>query len=187
MININDTIVPALSLEAIRLFNDQKSILIETNSSGIQAIKTRTNLIKTDENTLFNVKYKKFDDDFYISASDVFYNQFDQSRIKDKIVLVGSSAQGIFDLIKTPSNKIIPGVEVHATIIENILSNDFLITNHITKLIENIILILSLILVIIFTSYIRPAFFNFIFCSSDCYFIFCKFNYVQSKLFCGCL
>ena len=123
----------------------------------------------------------------YISASDVFYNQFDQSRIKDKIVLIGSSAQGIFDLTKTPSNKIIPGVEVHATIIDNILSNDFLITNHITKLIENIILILSLILVIIFTSYIRPAFFNFIFCSSDCYFIFCKFNYVQSKLFCGCL
>ena len=29
MINVNDTIVPALSLEAIRLFNDQKSILIE--------------------------------------------------------------------------------------------------------------------------------------------------------------
>ena len=158
MININDTIVPALSLEAIRLFNDQKSILIETNSSGIQSIKTRTNLIKTDENTLFNVKYRKFDDNFYISASDVFYNQFDQSRIKDKIVLIGSSAQGIFDLTKTPSNKIIPGVEVHATIIDNILSNDFLITNHITKLIENIILILSLILVIIFTSYIRPAF-----------------------------
>ncbi|MDC0558013.1 CHASE2 domain-containing protein [Candidatus Pelagibacter ubique] len=158
MININDTIVPALSLEAIRLFNDQKSILIETNSSGIQAIKTRTNLIKTDENALINVKYRKFDDNFYISASDIFYNQFDQNRIKDKIVLIGSSAQGIFDLIKTPSDKIIPGVEVHATIIENVLSNDFLITNHTTKLIENVILILSLILVIIFTSYIKPAF-----------------------------
>ena len=43
----------------------KKVFLIETNSSGIQAIKTRTNLIKTDENTLFNVKYKKFDDDLY--------------------------------------------------------------------------------------------------------------------------
>ena len=64
--------------------------------------------------------YRKFDDNFYISASDIFYNQFDQNRIKDKIVLIGSSAQGIFDLIKTPSDKIIPGVEVHATIIENI-------------------------------------------------------------------
>ena len=158
MININDTIVPALSLEAIRLFNDQKSILIETNTSGVQAIKTRTNEIKVNENTLFNVKFRRFNDDFYISASDIFYNQFDQNKIKDKIVLIGSSAQGIFDLVKTPTDKIIPGVEVHATIIENILSNDFLITNHTTKLIENVILILSLLLVIIFTSYIKPTF-----------------------------
>ena len=158
MININDTIVPALSLEAIRLFNDQKSILIETNTSGIQTIKTRTNEIKVNENTLFNVKFRRFNDDFYISASDIFYNQFDQNKIKDKIVLIGSSAQGIFDLVKTPTDKIIPGVEVHATIIENILSNDFLITNHTTKLIENVILILSLLLVIVFTSYVKPTF-----------------------------
>ena len=158
MININQSIVPALSLEAVRLFNNQKTILIETNTSGIQTIKTRTNEIKINENALLNIKYKKFNDNFYISASDIFYDQFDKENVQDKIVLIGSSAQGIFDLVKTPTDKIIPGVEVHANIIENILLNDFLITNSTTKLIENIILILSLILVVIFTSYIRPSF-----------------------------
>ena len=158
MININKSIVPSLSIEAVRLFNNQKIILIETNSSGIQKIKTRTNEIKVDENALLNVKYKKFNDNFYISASDIFYNNFNPKNIENKIILIGSSAQGIFDLVKTPTDKIIPGVEVHATIIENILSNDFIISNDTTKIIENVILIVSLILVIIFTSYIRPTF-----------------------------
>ena len=114
MININKSIVPSLSIEAVRLFNNQKIILIETNSSGIQKIKTRTNEIKVDENALLNVKYKKFNDDFYISASDIFYNNFNPKNIENKIILIGSSAQGIFDLVKTPTDKIIPGVEVHA-------------------------------------------------------------------------
>ena len=158
MININKSIIPSLSIEAVRVFNNQKIILIESNSSGIQKIKSRTNEIKVDENALLNVKYKQFNDDLYISASDIFYNNFNHENVKNKIILIGSSAQGIFDLVKTPTDKIIPGVEVHANIIENILSNDFIISNNTTKLIENVILIISLILVILFTSYIRPTF-----------------------------
>ena len=158
MININKSIIPSLSIEAVRVFNNQKIILIESNSSGIQKIKGRTNEIKVDENALLNVKYKQFNDDLYISASDIFYNNFNHENVKNKIILIGSSAQGIFDLVKTPTDKIIPGVEVHANIIENILSNDFIISNNTTKLIENVILIISLILVILFTSYIRPTF-----------------------------
>ena len=60
--------------------------------------------------------------------------------IKDKIILIGSSAQGLFDFVKIPSGKVIPGVETHAHAIENIINNDFIIKNLKTDIIEIIIL-----------------------------------------------
>ena len=46
--------------------------------------------------------YKKSLKSQYISASSVFDGKFDESRFKNKYVLIGASAQGLFDLVKTP-------------------------------------------------------------------------------------
>jgi adenylate cyclase len=45
---------------------------------------------------------------------------------KDAYVFVGGSAPGLLDLRPTPIGKIYPGVELHATMLDNLLSNDFL-------------------------------------------------------------
>ena len=44
---------------------------------------------------------------------------------KDKIVFVGMTANSLFDLKTTPTDKLFPGVEVLATYVNNILDNDF--------------------------------------------------------------
>jgi len=48
------------------------------------------------------------------------------SIFKDKIALIGASAPGLMDLRSTPIDPAYPGVEIHATIIQNILTNNFL-------------------------------------------------------------
>lgn len=48
------------------------------------------------------------------------------SMVKNKIVIVGCSAPGLMDLRVSPFSSIYPGAEVHATVIDNILSGDFL-------------------------------------------------------------
>ncbi len=48
------------------------------------------------------------------------------SALEGSIVLVGTSAPGLFDLRATPLNPIIPGVEVHAELVEQILGGTFL-------------------------------------------------------------
>ena len=83
----------------------QKSYVIETDVSGIQNIKTRTVNFKTDENALMHVKYKELNSSNYISASEIYNNNFDNALLEGKIVLIGSSAQGIFDLVKTDWEK----------------------------------------------------------------------------------
>jgi len=158
ILNIDNEIIPSLSLEAVRLYNKEKSYLIQTDQSGIQLIKTRSTNFLTDENGLNYVKFKKLPTNTYVSASDIYENNFDQTNIKDKIVLIGSSAEGVFDLVKIPTGKIVPGVQVHANIIENILSKDFLKINYVTKIVENIILLISLIVILVIVNYFKPIY-----------------------------
>jgi adenylate cyclase len=50
-------------------------------------------------------------------------HNIDPTIFKDKIVLFGTSAVGAFDLKSSPLDSIYPGVEIHATAIENLLKN----------------------------------------------------------------
>lgn len=50
----------------------------------------------------------------------------DGSSIKDAYVFFGFSAPGLFDLRPTPLSNISPGVEIHATLLDNLLTGDFL-------------------------------------------------------------
>ena len=65
---------------------------------------------------------------------------------KGKILLIGSSAQGLFDFTHISNGKVIPGVEVHANIIENIVNDNYLRRNTFTFLIEIIMLISGMFL-----------------------------------------
>ena len=68
-------------------------------------------------------------------------------------------------MIKTPSGKIIPGVQVHANILDNISSGDSIKINNITKIIENIILFVGLIILSIIPKILRANYSIFIFLS----------------------
>lgn len=48
------------------------------------------------------------------------------ANFKDKIVFVGMTANSLFDLKTTPTDKLFPGVEVLATYVNNILDNNFI-------------------------------------------------------------
>ena len=98
-------------------------MLVKSNKNGIELIKTRKNTIPSDQNAVINVKFKKFSKDNYVSAVDVMNNDFDQKRIENKIILIGSSAQALFDIVKIANGKYVPGVEVHAHIIDNIFKS----------------------------------------------------------------
>ena len=158
LLNIDDQIWPSLSLESIRVSNDQKNLLIETNDAGIQSIKTRKNLFTTDNNAVINIKYKDFKKENYISAIDIINSDFDKKRIENKIVLIGSSAQGLFDIVKISNGRVVPGVEVHAHIINNILTDDSIKKNLFTNSIENILLIIVLIMLVLVPSKTKPKY-----------------------------
>ena len=62
----------------------------------------------------------------YISAYRVLDGTFDAKEIAGRDILIGTSAVGLLDLRATPLNSAVPGVEVHAQAIEQMLSGEHL-------------------------------------------------------------
>lgn len=83
------------------------------------------------QDQLINWRGKQFSY-HYEDFSDVFFDflSSEKKRPKDeftgKIVIVGSSAAGLFDIKPTPMDKHFPGVEILATAIDNVKHNDFI-------------------------------------------------------------
>jgi len=156
LVSIQNELFPSLSIETLRLFKKQKNILVQSDTVGINSIKLRPYTIKTDANAMFWIKYKKPKKNQYISAFDVLEKKFEKNIFKNKIVLIGSSAQGIFDFAKISTGDTIPGVEVHANIIENIFNNQILKRSSSSILVEVFILILGTIFAFFFADNAKP-------------------------------
>jgi adenylate cyclase len=60
------------------------------------------------------------------SIVDILNGEVPRTAFQDKIVLVGATAIALADLFPTPVDPRLPGIETHATIIDNILQGHFL-------------------------------------------------------------
>jgi adenylate cyclase len=79
----------------------------------------------------------------YIPASDVLMHRLPPGSLKDKIVLVGTTAPGLLDLRVTPMSEAYPGVETHANLISGLLDGNALLKPDYTLGYEVLTLILA--------------------------------------------
>ncbi len=159
LVRLNEKLFPTMGLEMLRVGEKQKNLFVELNEVGISKISSRPHKIISDPNGIIWIRYKKKQKDQYISASSVFDGKFEESKFKNKYVLIGASAQGLFDLVKTPlGGSTIPGVEVHANVIENILDQTYLIRNPNTYLFELLFSIIVACVTFFFSQKIKPKY-----------------------------
>jgi len=153
VLKYDDLIYPSLAFEMFRIASGENKIIINYSDAGVDNIQIGNYKIKTDRFGRLFINYrgdkKKFK---YISAIDIYNNDFNKSLIKDKFVLIGTSAGGLFDLRVTPFNTVFPGVEVHANIIDNLIKGDFLYHPDIAEIIDilSLFIIASLVFLIFY-------------------------------------
>jgi len=127
VIRYNDQIYPSLALEVIRAANGIKKVYVNYDSNGVANIQLGDFYIPTDRHGRLVVNFRGGEKSFkYIPAIDILNNKFDKKDIEGKIVIIGTSAAGLLDLRATPFDSIYPGVEVHANVIDNILTQQFI-------------------------------------------------------------
>ena len=96
--------------------------------TGLTAIRIGQLTIPTDAAGRVWLHYAVPRSDRLVSAADVLAGKFDRALFADHIVLVGTSAAGVVnDLQATPIKPDVPGVEIHAQLLEQILQGAFLI------------------------------------------------------------
>jgi adenylate cyclase len=118
---------PSLALVTLMKALGVHDVLLKKETSGVESLYlNQTAIPLTSKGSMlirFRGKGKTFD---YVSAADILSDRIPDEKIQGKIVFVGTSASGLKELKSTPFDPVFPGVEVHATVVDNILRKDFL-------------------------------------------------------------
>jgi len=117
-----------LSLQVLREYLDSPPLSISIADFGVKSIRLGNISIPTDEHGRMLINFRGYPRTFpFYSITDILHDRIPKEVFKDKIVLVGATAIGIYDIRVTPFASIFPGLEIHANVIDNILRGDFLI------------------------------------------------------------
>jgi adenylate cyclase len=137
VIKYQDNYFLPLSLSLLVQYLDWPMVTLNMAKFGIEGIKIGDINIPTDETGRMLLNYlgpaKTFP---HYSISDIIKGRLSPDTFKDKIVIVGATAIGIYDLRVTPYSSVYPGVEIHATSIDNILHGNFLHRSSGTSLLD---------------------------------------------------
>jgi adenylate cyclase len=116
VIKVKGEVYPTIPLEALRLFGGEESYQAKVNEGGIQAIRVKgTPPIVTDANARvwLNFKYK---------FNSISFANTDWSKVKDKIVIISLTAEGLNNTVATPVG-ISQGYEVSAQALQMLIDN----------------------------------------------------------------
>jgi adenylate cyclase len=118
--------MPSLSFEMLRVVTGTDTIFIKADEAGIQSIGVKGFSIPTDRNGQLWVHFARNDRSIYVPAVDVLDGSVAPDKIKGKLVLIGTSAVGLNDIKTTPVSPAMPGVEIHAQVLEAALTKSLL-------------------------------------------------------------
>ncbi len=128
-IQVGDGFFEAMSLAVLRIYLGNAPIHLETHvepgeppQGWIRFVRVGDAVrIPLDEMMAALVPYRG---GFrYVSATDVMRGTLGADELKDRIVIVGTSARGLADVRATPTAEDLPGVEIHASLISGALDN----------------------------------------------------------------
>jgi adenylate cyclase len=137
VVRVQSEVYPTLSFEMLRTTfgAQQQAYVIQTNDVGIQRIffTGKNNfraVVPTDRNGRVWVYFAKYDPNRYVSAQGILagdtINPALAAKLAGRLILIGTSAAGLKDVIATPLEGRVPGVDVHANVLETILTEQYL-------------------------------------------------------------
>ena len=116
-------LMPSLTFDMLRVAVKADTLLVKSDEAGVTSVGVPGFQIPTDRNGQLWVYFGKHDQARFVSAADVLDGKAGSDVFSRKLVMIGTSAVGLLDTKTTPLDRVMPGVEVHAQVLENILTD----------------------------------------------------------------
>jgi adenylate cyclase len=124
-IKFRDDYYAPIGLQAARLYRGIPPEQMVLDFGG--GVQLGDDYISTDTFGRMLINYRGPNNTFPMySISDILDRTLPAGMFKDKIVLIGATAIGIYDLRVTPYSTNMAGIEKHASVVDNLLRGDFL-------------------------------------------------------------
>lgn len=161
------SLLPSLFVEALRVAQGAQSLIVRTNPSPLNAqegvpqdLRVGALTVPLTQEGAYRILYGDLEPTLTLSAQEVLANADTPhtliEQIGGTIVLIGTSAPGLFDLRATPLGTIVPGVSMHAQAIAGVLSGINLSRPDWTSGLELMLMISAGVIVIITALFTRP-------------------------------
>ncbi len=148
-VRVGDSFALPLSLAMLHVYRPQWNLGLRFRDSFVESVQLGPTTIPVAENGEMLINYRGPGKTFpHVSASAILSGTVAPDVLRDKLVLVGVTATAVADVRVAPFDSFMPGVEIHANVIDSILRNDFLwsATSRVTAIESILILILALAL-----------------------------------------
>jgi adenylate cyclase len=119
-------VLASLTFEMLRVVSGSSTILVRSDEAGVRSVAIPGFEMPTDRHGQLWIHFAPHDPARYVSAVDVLEGRVTSERVSRRLVLVGTSAAGLLDLKTTPLDPNMPGVEVHAQVLESMLTRSIL-------------------------------------------------------------
>jgi adenylate cyclase len=136
VVRVGDTLYPSLAADMLRLAQGATSYFVKSSGAsgekafgektGIVGVKVGDYEVPTEANGQMWIRFTLASKERYLSATKVLGGEIGKDEIEGRILIIGTSAAGLLDLRATPLEASVPGVELHAQAIEQILQGSFL-------------------------------------------------------------
>ncbi len=137
VIQAGEDLFPPLSVLCAWHYLGRPRLTVKVGRHGVDGIQMGERFIPTDEGGQLLINYPGPPKPFpQVSVTDILGGKAPRGAFKDRIVLVGATALGTYDLRNTPFSPVYPGIEVHASVIDSILTQSFMARPEWSKLFD---------------------------------------------------
>jgi len=162
VLSVGGRLFPTLSVETVRVAGGG-SLSLRAGSGGggavgVEAVAIGTRAVETDAAGRLRLHWTRYDPAHrYLPAWQVLDGSAPAARLDGRVVLLGTSAEGLKDIVYNPRGELVPGVESHAQAIEGIVGGDYLRRPHWTRAAELALTLVFGVAIFFAASGFRPS------------------------------
>ena len=127
LLELDGRVYPGLALAAVAAATGARGAALQVSNVNAASLILDNRIVPLDGKSNLLLRYRGKKRTFpYVSATDVLSGQVPIGIFRDKLVFVGTTALGTREVVATPLDTLFAGVEVQATVADNLLQQDFI-------------------------------------------------------------